>query len=91
MGALMTSEPLLKAMRRELKKLSPDVKIGIDQIKEVLIHEVLKREVTEGEKAEEARKRIRRYLGKAPKAKKHVGGESRQESQVPMTLEEKDT
>ena len=91
MGALMTSEPLLKAMRRELKRLSPEVKIGIDQIKEVLIHEVLKREVTEGEKAEEAGKRIRRYLGKTPKTKKHVGGETRQESQVPVTLEEKDT
>ncbi len=47
-------------MRRELKKLSPDVRIDIEQIAEVLRQEVIKREVLDGEKFGEAQKQITR-------------------------------
>ena len=91
MGALMTSDPLLKTMRRELKRLSPDVKIGVDQIKEVLIHEVLKREVTEGEKAEEARKKVQKYITKVSKPGKRAKIISQGDSSIPEGLEAQDT
>jgi hypothetical protein len=58
LGAIVLSNPVLEIIRRELKRLSPDVKIDIEQIKSVLVQEVLKREVVEGEKADEARKKI---------------------------------
>jgi len=57
-GAMVLSQPVLEVMRRELRRLSPDVKVDTEQIKSVLMHEVLKREVVEGEKAEQARKKI---------------------------------
>lgn len=57
-GAILLSDPLLKSVRRELKKVSPDIKFDIDHIKGVVEREVLKREVVEGEKATEARKRV---------------------------------
>ena len=60
MGALVVSNPVLEVLRRELKRISPDVRIGLEQIKSVLTNEVLKREVVESEKAEEARKKINR-------------------------------
>jgi hypothetical protein len=48
----------LEVVRRELRRVSPEVRIEIENIKAVLISEVIKREVTEGDKADEARRKI---------------------------------
>ena len=64
MGALVVSSPVLEVLRRELRRISPDVKIDLNQIKLVLTSEVLKREVVESEKTEEARRKIARTAGK---------------------------
>jgi hypothetical protein len=69
LGAMLLTDPVLDVVRRELRRLSPDVKIDTDQIKAVLSGEVIKREVMEGEKADEARKKIARAMNKAAKAK----------------------
>ena len=58
LGAVVLSEPCLETIRRELRRVSPDIKITTDQIKTTLSIEVLKREVVEGEKAIEASKVI---------------------------------
>ncbi len=60
LGAVLISDPILKLVRRQLKNMSPAAKFDLEQIKTVLMHEVLKREVIEGEKADEARKRVAR-------------------------------
>jgi hypothetical protein len=57
-GAMMQTDPVLEVIRRELRRVSPDVRIDIEQIRAVVVNEVIKREVVEGEKAEEARKKI---------------------------------
>jgi hypothetical protein len=67
-GAMLQTSPVLEVIRRELRRVSPDVRIDIDQIKEVLQSEVIKREVIEGEKADEARKKIARTVAKALRA-----------------------
>jgi hypothetical protein len=58
LGAIVLSNPVLEIVRRELRRFSPDVRITAEQIKSVLVQEVLKREVVEGEKAEEAKKKL---------------------------------
>jgi hypothetical protein len=63
-GAILTSNPVLDILRKELRKLSPDVKIDNEQIKTVLLSEVIKREVVEGEKADEAKKKIIRVANR---------------------------
>ena len=68
-SAVILSDPILTCIRRELRRLSPDVKIDVEQIRCVLEQEVLKREVVEGEKAEEAHKRIARANNRALKSK----------------------
>ena len=55
-------------MRRELRRLSPDVKVEVEQIRSVMTHEVLKREVLEGEKATEANRRVNRMVTKMQRA-----------------------
>jgi hypothetical protein len=67
-GAMLQSDPVLEVIRRELRRVSPDVRIDIEQIKDVLVNEVIKRDVIEGEKAEEARKKIAKAASKALRA-----------------------
>ncbi|MFH0793563.1 MAG: type I restriction enzyme HsdR N-terminal domain-containing protein [bacterium] len=65
LGAMVLSDPVLEVIRRELRRVSPDVRIDVDEIKAVLTSEVLKREVMEGDKADEARKKIAKAASKA--------------------------
>jgi len=69
LGALLLSEPVLKVIRRELKKLSPDVKIDIEEIKQTLVQDVLKRDVAVGEVADDARKKVKKAVKKQKRAK----------------------
>lgn len=57
-AAVVLSEPTLDIIRRELKRACPNVKIQNEEIADVLQREVLKRDVIEGEKADEARRKI---------------------------------
>lgn len=65
LGAIVLTDPVLEVVRRELRRVSPDVKINIEEIRTVFTAEVIKREVMEGDKAEEARKKIARAASKA--------------------------
>lgn len=67
-GAMLQTDPVLEIIRRELRRISPDVRIDIDQIKSVLISEVIKREVMEGDKADDARKKIAKVAAKMLRA-----------------------
>lgn len=69
LGAMVLSDPVVDVIRRELRRVSPDVRIESEQIRDVLASEVVKREVMEGEKAEEARKKIARVANKALRTK----------------------
>lgn len=64
-GAILVSEPVLDVLRRELRRLSSEVKVDNEQIKMVLLTEVIKREVVEGEKADEAKKKISRAANRS--------------------------
>lgn len=69
-GAMLQTDSVLEVIRRELRRVSPDVRIDTAQIKDVLTNEVMKREVLEGEKADEARKKVARAASTALRAAK---------------------
>ena len=60
MAQLLLSEPLLTAIRRELRRIFPPVKATTTEIEELLRAEVLKRDALEGERAINAEKAVRR-------------------------------
>ncbi len=68
-GSVIMSEPILNAIRKELRRIEPEVKIEIEQLKDLIQQDVIKREVLDNEKAKEAEKRIRKYLNKLKKKK----------------------
>lgn len=63
-GAITISEPVVSIIRRELRKISPDVKVSDEEIKSILISEVLKRDIVEGEAADAAMKKVKKQLKK---------------------------
>lgn len=69
LGAIVLTDPILDLIRRELRRLSPDARIDTDEIKTVLVNDVLKREIIEGEKADEVKKKISRAATNALRSK----------------------
>jgi hypothetical protein len=67
-GAMLQTDSVVDVIRRELRRVSPNVRIDSDQIRDVLVNEVIKREVLEGDKADEARKKITRAAKNALRA-----------------------
>ena len=75
LGALILSDTVLEAIRRELRRITPDVKVPIDDLRNVLIQDVLKREVIEGEKADIAKKKVQKVARKLLRTKKENSAE----------------
>jgi hypothetical protein len=82
---MITTEPVVSAIRKELRKLFPDLKAEQDQIADIIANEVLKREVLEGDKVKDAQQRIKKASAKNAKTaeKKPV----KQETNSPTTSE----
>lgn len=60
-GNLMLTEPVLTVVRRELKKLADGMKIDLEEVEEIIRNQVLKREIVNGEDAESAQGRIKKF------------------------------
>lgn len=58
------SEPIVASIRRELRRLFPELKVEIEQISDILTNDVLKREVIEGEKVKETQAKIKKATSK---------------------------
>lgn len=90
-AAILLSDPVLDVVRRELRRVSQlsreaaEIRIETEQIQTVVINEVIKREVLEGDKADEAKKKIAKAANKtlcnvAPKLESRVADLSAQDS-----------
>ena len=69
-GAVILGDPVLGAIRRELKRISPDVRIDAEQIRGVILQDVIKRDLVESDKFACAEKMVARAASKAIRAKK---------------------
>lgn len=69
-AAIVRSEPVVAVVRRELRRLFPDLKVAPENLAALIEHEVIKREAMDGDKAKEAATRIRKAQGKLERAKK---------------------
>lgn len=69
LAAVVLSDTVLNVVRRELQRLS-EAKVDVDELREALKSEVIKREVLEGEKAESARRKVAKSAGKMLRVRK---------------------
>lgn len=69
LAAVVLSDTVLETIRRELRRLS-DAKVEVEELREALRQEVIKREVLEGEKADSARRKVAKSAGKMLRVRK---------------------
>jgi predicted type IV restriction endonuclease len=67
LAAVVVSEPVLTVIRRELRKASPDIRLANEEIENLLLQEVIKRDVVEGDKAVTAKRSIARATKRSTK------------------------
>ncbi len=63
-GNLLCTDNVLNFLKKELRNIFPDIKVLPDEIKNVLLHEVIKRELLEGEESDNAKKKINKIINK---------------------------
>ncbi len=66
-GNLLSTDAVVQTIRKELRTIFPEIKVQAEEIKNVLLKEVIKREILEGEESEEARKKITKMYKKKEK------------------------
>jgi predicted type IV restriction endonuclease len=69
LAAILLSAPILQALKRELKRISPVIKVDDDFLKSALQIEVLKREVVDSEDAKQAGEFLKRAYKTSNKPK----------------------
>ena len=84
-SAILQSDSGLRLLRRELRRVSPGVKVELDEIESILLGDVLKRDVLEGEAAERAITRVKKSASRKIKQKKKPKPEPKTE--VPIEEE----
>ena len=75
-SSIIMSETVVDVIRREIRRLSPDAKISEEDLRNMLTNEVLKREVLEGEKAQQAQKIVSKAEKKSLRKLKTKNDES---------------
>lgn len=68
-GAIIQGENVVDTIRKELRRISPGIKVEREEVEKILVSEVLKRDVLEGEAFTEAKNRFRRSGKQAKKQK----------------------
>lgn len=68
LAQLLMSEPVINSVKKELRRLFPDVKAENQSILDIVNYEVLKRDVSEGEKVTEAKAKIKKSEQKQARA-----------------------
>jgi hypothetical protein len=81
LAAVVLSDAVLDTVRRELRRVS-DAKIELEELREALRQEVIKREIIEGDKAEGARKKVAKAAGKMLRIRKGKEDESTEAASV---------
>jgi len=71
-SAIIRSEAVISVVRREIRKLFPDIKVGNENLSQLIENEVIKRDTIEGDKVKEAVTRMRKALNKLGRAKAKV-------------------
>ncbi|MES9944508.1 MAG: type I restriction enzyme HsdR N-terminal domain-containing protein [Candidatus Thiodiazotropha sp.] len=68
-SSIIASDPIVSAIKRELKKIKHGLKVTDEEIKEIILSDVLKREVTESDTAKETIAIVKRSQQRAAKKK----------------------
>jgi len=66
-GNLLSSDAIILSIKKELRQLFPDIKVQPEEIRNVIMKEVVKREILEGDESDSAKKSIAKMYKKKEK------------------------
>jgi len=69
-GAILLNNSVLKEIKKDIRKISPGIKVETDEIEKILKNEVLKRDVIEGEEAVKAFSKVHKLINKISRRSK---------------------
>lgn len=70
-GQILLTDPLLDAVRKSLRKMSPDLKVSNEEIHRIISDEIIKRDVLDDDRTADAKKKVAKALKPAaPKTAK---------------------
>jgi len=64
---IILAEPVISGIRREMRRIFPELKVDQEHIFEMVSNEILKREVIEGDRAKETQVKIKKVMSKLAK------------------------
>jgi len=81
-GSFLCTDAVASLVRREMRKMKPDVKVSVEEIQEMIEAEVLKREVVDSDSGRDAAKQVKKFYksqarAKASKPKKEKVGKDK--------------
>jgi Type I restriction enzyme R protein N terminus (HSDR_N) len=83
---VILAEPVVAAIRKELRRLFSDIKVDQDQILDILSNDVLKREVIEGDKPKETQQKMKKLSAKLARlSEKKTSSNESVASETPAT------
>jgi predicted type IV restriction endonuclease len=85
LSVVLQTEPLLNALRKELRRLFPELKVENQQLATMLITDVLKRDAIDGDKYKDAEKRVAKATKKLSSASKENKSESQANPEITAT------
>jgi predicted type IV restriction endonuclease len=71
-GAILLTKTVLDAIRKEMKIIAPGNKVGNDEIEKILVAEVIKRDVLEGDEAAKIQSKVKKCAAKKMRAAKET-------------------
>lgn len=89
LAAAILSAPVLEVIRRELRRMSPDLRVETDELRAAITQDVLKRDVVDGEQAVQAKKKLSRAASRMLRIKKQDDEATEQKSSstgAPVTV-----
>ena len=72
LAAAIISEPVLRVICRELKRASPGIRIDGGEVEEIIVHEVVKRDVMDSTEVRDAIKRLKKAGGRKLRDRKEA-------------------
>jgi hypothetical protein len=88
LAAILTSETMLAALKKEIRRINSNIKIEENYLKLVLQNDVLKREVVDSDEAKQASEFLKKAAKTAAKAKQNNSKVSTLASIIPTPLAE---
>lgn len=84
LGTILQEETVLNTIRKELKKLAPEIRVEIPEIHEMLKNEVIKREIIEDEEALKAQQKVKKIYQKIQKKANEAKEVAKSSDSVPV-------